>query len=129
MPSPDSRSSGAVGAIKREVGVVGVRRQSSKESVAHSSVLKSSSSTFLGKGIGASAESFGLSPALSKSNQLSQTSLSQPVMSFSGSQYNAKLHQQSLSQQKGIILMAYGCIVDIRIEYKCTRLSCASLVT
>lgn len=118
MPSPDSRSSGAVGAIKREVGVVGIRRQSSKESVAHSSVLKSSS-TFLGKGICASTESFGLSPALSKSNQLSQTSLSQPVMSnisvgrsFSGSQYNAKLHQQSLSQQKGIILMAYGCIVD-----------------
>ncbi|XXG51371.1 hypothetical protein AAC387_Pa02g5160 [Persea americana] len=107
VPSPDSRSSGAVGAIKREVGVVGVRRQSSKESVAHSSVLKSSSSTFLGKGICASTESFGLSPALSKSDQLSQTSLSQPVMSnisvgrsFSGSQYNAKLHQQSLSQQK-----------------------------
>lgn len=115
VPSPNSKSSGSVGAIRREVGAVGVQRQSSEDSVTHSSVPSNSSSTILGKGNLASTRSFGQSPALSKSNQFSQTSLSQPVMSdsstgrsFSGSQYNSKSYQLSLIHQKGIIFMSNG---------------------
>ncbi|XP_062087778.1 GBF-interacting protein 1-like isoform X2 [Humulus lupulus] len=102
VPSPDSRSSGSVGAIKREVGVVGVRRQSSdnsKQSVASSSLPNS----ILG-GEGAT-ESFQSFTTISKNDELSQThesimpsiSVSRSLLSHYG---NRQQHQQPVGHQK-----------------------------
>ncbi|KAF8401057.1 hypothetical protein HHK36_014360 [Tetracentron sinense] len=120
VPSPDSRSSSAVGAIKREVGVVGVRRQSSENSAKGSSVPSSSfSNPVLGKNISASTESSlpveqGRKSALvirppttfSKGDQLTQTTGPESVMSnmtvksFLSNQYSSKPHQQLVGHQK-----------------------------
>ncbi|KAK2406515.1 GBF-interacting protein [Trifolium repens] len=105
VPSPDSRSSGAVGAIRREVGVVGVRRQSAdlkpKQLFASNSIV--------GKD-GASADSFQSVGAIQKSEQLSQTAVSAvtepsfPGMSVSrpslNNQYNSRSHQQLVGHQR-----------------------------
>ncbi|XP_058108544.1 GBF-interacting protein 1-like [Magnolia sinica] len=96
VPSPDSRSSGAVGAIKREVGVVGVRRQSSEQPVTRSSVTSSSFSIpLLGKDISASTESFGQSPP--SQSVMADMSVTR---SFLGHQYHSKPHQQPTGHQK-----------------------------
>ncbi|KAE9584722.1 hypothetical protein Lal_00033355 [Lupinus albus] len=96
VPSPDSRASGVVGAIRREVGVVGVRRQSSDNKVKQSSVL---SNSHIGKA-GTLANSFQSVGVLSKTEQISQTNVNEP--SFSGisvgrpsvnNQYNNRPHQ------------------------------------
>lgn len=114
VPPPDSRSSGAVGAIKREVGVVGVRRLPSQDSITRLSIPSSTFSTLLGKEISASTKSFGQSATISKSDQFIPTSISQPVTSsmsgrsFSGNQYNSKPHQQPVGHQKGTIFIVYG---------------------
>ncbi|KAK4269095.1 hypothetical protein QN277_022298 [Acacia crassicarpa] len=74
VPSPDSRSSGAVGAIGREVGVVGVRRHSSDNSLKQSSVPSSSyANSIVGKDVS---------------------------RSFLNSQYNNRQHQQSVGHQR-----------------------------
>lgn len=104
VPSPDSRSSAAVGAIKREVGVVGVRRQSFDNS--KSSVPRSSFASPILGGEG-STESLRSFSTISKNDQLSQTSESVMTSmsvsrSFLGSQYNSRPHQQPVGQ-KGII--------------------------
>ncbi|XP_015865871.3 GBF-interacting protein 1-like isoform X2 [Ziziphus jujuba] len=101
VPSPDSRSSAAIGAIKREVGVVGVRRQSSDSK---SSIPSGSLSNSLLGGDG-STESFRSFNTVSKNDQLSQASESvmpgTPVSrSFLGSQYNSRQHQQPVGHQK-----------------------------
>lgn len=111
VPSPDSRSSGPVGAIKREVGVVGVRRQSSENSVKQSSVPSSSfSNSILGKD-GSSAESFRPLNAISRTDQLSQATTTDSVMPsmpvnrpLLNNQYSSRPHQlvghQKVSQHK-----------------------------
>ncbi|KAM5579508.1 hypothetical protein ABKV19_009337 [Rosa sericea] len=102
VPSPDSRPSASVGAIKREVGVVGVRKQSSDNS--KSAVPSSSfSNSLLGKED--SAESFRSFTGISKPDQLSQTSESvmpsMPVSrSFVSNQHNVRAHQQPVGHQK-----------------------------
>lgn len=104
VPSPDSRSSGSVGAIKREVGVVGVRRQSSDNS--KSSVPSSSFSNSLLGGQG-SAESLQSFTTIPKNDQVSQASESiMPSMSVSkpliSSHYSTRQqHQQLVGHQKG----------------------------
>lgn len=106
VPSPDSRPSASVGAIKREVGVVGVRKQSSD--LAKSSVPSSSfSNSLLGKE--GSTESYRSFTGISKTDQLSQTSESVmpsiPVSrSFISNQHNVRPHQQPVGHQKGILL-------------------------
>ncbi|XP_034900257.1 uncharacterized protein [Populus alba] len=93
VPSPDSRSSGVVGAIKREVGVVGGRRQSEN-------AIKdlSSSNSF--------SESFHPLTAISNTDQASQTAAiesmpSVPVnRSFLHNQYNSLPHQQTVGHPK-----------------------------
>ncbi|KAF8388757.1 hypothetical protein HHK36_025437 [Tetracentron sinense] len=108
VPSPDSRSSGVVGAIKREVGVVGVRRQSSENSSKHSSVpSRSFSNPLSGNNISTSTESFRPSTAISKSDQPSQTAAPESVISsmpvsrsFLSNQYSSKPHQQLMGHQK-----------------------------
>ncbi|XP_028752176.1 uncharacterized protein LOC114711913 isoform X2 [Neltuma alba] len=74
VPSPDSRASGAVGAIGREVGVVGVRRHSSDNSLKQSSV-----------------------PSSSFANSLVGKDVSR---SFLNNQYNNRQHQQSVGHQR-----------------------------
>ncbi|XP_043704506.1 GBF-interacting protein 1-like isoform X2 [Telopea speciosissima] len=101
VPSPDSRSSVAVGAIRREVGVVGVRTQPSENSVKQSSGTSSSfSSPLLEKDLPASAESF-------QPSAVSQSSASESVVSsmavgrsFLSNQYHSKPYQQVVGHQK-----------------------------
>lgn len=112
VPSPNSRSSGVVGAIKREVGVVGVaQRQSSDNKAKQSFVPSSSNSNSLTGKDGTSANSFQSIGVISKREQLSQTNVTEP--SFPGipvgrptfnNQYNSRPHQQLAGHQRGISL-------------------------
>nr|XP_029123791.1 uncharacterized protein LOC105056461 isoform X3 [Elaeis guineensis] len=107
VPSPDSRSAGTVGAIRREVGVVGVRRQSSDRPVIKSSFLNSSASVSLLKDNASSTAFSGSSVPTSKSNQFTQSSSLEPIMpsmsitrSISSGQSNGKLHHLPAGHQK-----------------------------
>jgi len=114
VPSPAAKSAGTVGAIRREVGVVGVRKQPSNHPASSSSVPNSSSSVpLLGKDVSASSQSCGQTVGTSKSGQLNQPTASEPTvpsMATSGpssaSQYNTK-HQQPMGHQKGSIVTEY----------------------
>ncbi|PON47065.1 GBF-interacting protein [Parasponia andersonii] len=103
VPSPDSRSSGSVGAIKREVGVVGVRRQSSDDSKPSVPGSSLPNSILGGEGTTESFQSF---TSISKSDELSQTHESViPNMSvsrslLSGHYGNRQQHQQPAGHQK-----------------------------
>ncbi|XVE51887.1 hypothetical protein DITRI_Ditri02bG0077000 [Diplodiscus trichospermus] len=106
VPSPDSRSSGAVGAIRREVGVVGVRRQPSENAVKDSWGTSGSLSNSL-VGRDTSSEAFRTFSAVSKADQLSHTSATESVMpGISGSRssvsnhYGTRQHQQVSGHQK-----------------------------
>ncbi|XVF86867.1 hypothetical protein PTKIN_Ptkin18bG0076100 [Pterospermum kingtungense] len=106
VPSPDSRSSSAVGAIKREVGVVGVRRQPSENAVKDSS--RTSGSSFNSIAVrDASSESFRPFPKISRADQPRHTSSTESVMpgisgsrSFVSNQYGTRQHQQVSGHQK-----------------------------
>ncbi|XP_044486629.1 GBF-interacting protein 1-like isoform X3 [Mangifera indica] len=106
VPSPDSRSSAAVGAIKREVGVVGGGRQSSENAAKDSSATSSSfSNSLLGRDN--SSESFQPFLAISKADQLKQGIASGSGMSsipvsraLFTNHYTGKSHQQAVGHQK-----------------------------
>ncbi|KAK4785631.1 hypothetical protein SAY86_002320 [Trapa natans] len=107
VPSPDSRASSAVGAIKREVGVVGVRRISSEDSLKRSSTSAVSSNPQLREY--SPSESFRSLSAISKTDHLSQPAVTQSLGStmsgnrtVSSSQYGGKQNQQTMGHQKGI---------------------------
>ncbi|CAI0419451.1 unnamed protein product [Linum tenue] len=96
VPSPDARPTAAVGAIKREVGVVGGRRQnigSPIKDLSADSSLSEPFQPFLG---------------ISKNDQVShQANASEAVASgvsvsrsFLGGQYNSRPHQQAAGHQK-----------------------------
>ncbi|KAK8465028.1 hypothetical protein PHAVU_010G132600 [Phaseolus vulgaris] len=104
VPSPDSRSSSVVGAIRREVGVVGVRRQPSDNKVKQS--FAPSSSYVAGKD-GTSADSFQPVGAVLKTEQFSQTKVTEPSLSgvpvsrpSVNNQYNGRPHQQLVGHQR-----------------------------
>ncbi|XWS20093.1 hypothetical protein CRYUN_Cryun31cG0071500 [Craigia yunnanensis] len=106
VPSPDSRSSGAVKAIKREVGVVGVHRQPSENAVKDSSGTSGSLSNSL-VGRDTSSEAFRPFPAISRADQLSNTSAIESVMPgtsgsrpFLSNQHGTGQHQQVSGHQK-----------------------------
>lgn len=107
VPSPDSRSSGTVGAIKREVGVVGVRRQHSDNSAKMSTALSNSfSNSLLGKD--GSTEASRPLNAISRTDHLNQTAATDSVISsmsgsrsFLSNQYGGRLHQPPVGHQKG----------------------------
>ncbi|CAN0877986.1 GBF-interacting protein 1-like [Linum grandiflorum] len=101
VPSPDSRPSAPVGAIKREVGVVGGRRQTSGIPMIN---LSASSST-LGKD-SSLTETFQPFLAISKNEQASQANATDSSVSgipvskpFLGNQFN-RTHQQATGHQK-----------------------------
>ncbi|KAK3013121.1 hypothetical protein RJ639_010122 [Escallonia herrerae] len=102
VPSLDSRAAANVGAIKREVGVVGVRRQSSENSTKISSAQTSSlSNSQLGRD-GSSREFRSLNTT-PKSDPPSQTTVPESTMttrSFLNNQYGTRTHQQLLGHQK-----------------------------
>lgn len=119
VPSPDSRAFSAVGAIKREVGVVGVRRISSEDSVKRSSSTAVSSNPPLREY--SPSDSYRSFSAISKTDQLSQTAVSQSLGStISGSrsvlssQFGGRPNQQAMGHQKG---MTYcWCNFDMHIS-------------
>ncbi|TYG49006.1 hypothetical protein ES288_D10G059900v1 [Gossypium darwinii] len=108
VPSPDSRSSGAVGAIKREVGVVGVRRHPPEDASKDSSGSSTLSNSLVGKD--ASSEAFQPFPSISRAEREvrdNHTSASESAMSgISGSRsfvsnpYGSSQHQHVLVHQK-----------------------------
>ncbi|MBA0840379.1 hypothetical protein Goarm_002963, partial [Gossypium armourianum] len=108
VPSPDSRSSGAVGAIKREVGVVGVRRHPPEDASKDSSGSSTLSNSLVGKD--ASSEAFQPFPSISRAEREvrdNHTSASESAMSgISGSRsfvsnpYGSRQHQHVLVHQK-----------------------------
>ncbi|XP_022715231.1 uncharacterized protein LOC111274677 isoform X3 [Durio zibethinus] len=106
VPSPDSRSSGVVGAIKREVGVVGVRRQLSENTIKDShGTTGSLSNTHVGRDT--SSEAFRPFPGISRADQLSHISAAESVVpeisgsrSFVSNQYGSRQYQQVLGHQK-----------------------------
>ena len=107
VPSPDTRSSDAVGAIKREVGVVGVRHQPSENAVKDSFGKSGSLSNSLIRRE-TSSEAFRPFPTISRADQLSRTSATESVMpgisgsrSFVSNQYGTRQNQQVLGNQKG----------------------------
>lgn len=103
VPSLDSRPSPTVGAV-------GVRRQSSENSVKQSSLPSSSfSNTTLGSSNAPSTETFRSFPSHSKSNQLGQTSAAESVVPnvssegralLGNNQYGSRMHQQNVGHQK-----------------------------
>ncbi|XP_010917133.1 uncharacterized protein [Elaeis guineensis] len=103
VPS-DSRSAGTIGTIRREVGAVGVQKQSSNYRTTHSSVSHSFISV-----PSLPTKSSIQSAAVSKSNQLIQTPPSEHVLSstsfsrsFSASQHHSRLYQQPAGHQKAM---------------------------
>ncbi|KAK3220370.1 hypothetical protein Dsin_014340 [Dipteronia sinensis] len=106
VPSPDSRSSAAVGAIKREVGVVGGGRLSTDSAGKDPSAPSGSFSTSL-VGRDNSSESFRPFLAISKNDQVSQTAATESGMpgipvsrALLSNQYTSRSHQQSVGHQK-----------------------------
>ncbi|XP_052182390.1 GBF-interacting protein 1-like isoform X3 [Diospyros lotus] len=105
VPSPDTRSAANIGAIKRELGAVGVRRQSSETSGKPLPAQNSSlSKSHLGKDASSSRESV---RASTRNDQPYQTTLTESVVpstsisrSFLSNQYNSRPHQQIVGHQK-----------------------------
>ncbi|KAI4329141.1 hypothetical protein L6164_021437 [Bauhinia variegata] len=106
VPSPDSRSSGVVGAIRREVGVVGVRRHASDNSFKQSSVPSTYANSLVAKD-GSPRDSFQSLGTGSKTDQLSQTNVTEPSLPgmpvsrpFLNNQHNSRSHQQLVGNQR-----------------------------
>lgn len=116
VPSPDSRASSAVGAIKREVGVVGGGRQCSDNAVKDSTAPCSSfSNSILGRD---NSDSFRPFPSISKADQITQIAATDSGVAgmpanraLFTNQYTGRSHQQSVGHQKGNLVMKY--------EYPC----------
>lgn len=109
VPSPDSRSSAAVGAIKREVGAVGVRRQLKDSSINQSSGPSVSLTNSVAERDGSSSDSFQPLSSISKGEQLSQ--ITESVItglvgsrSTLNSQHSSRQHQPTMGHQKGILV-------------------------
>lgn len=108
VPSPASRSAITVGAIRREVGAVGVRKQSSDGQLTNSSVSNNSHPVGLGGEITlASADSPRYGATNIKSSQVNQVPISDTVTPtttnrrFASVQNNSK-HLQSFNHQRAM---------------------------
>ncbi|XP_020276851.1 LOW QUALITY PROTEIN: uncharacterized protein LOC109851226 [Asparagus officinalis] len=106
VPSPASRSAGTVGAIRREVGVVGLRKQSSNHA-ANLAVSNSFSVPLLAKDVSSLPESPRQSVVTSKSSQLNQAASDRAMpnpanRSPLGNQHSSKMHQQPTGHQKAM---------------------------
>lgn len=107
VPSPDSRPAANIGAIKREVGAVGVRRLPTESSAKGSSTQSNSfPNSHLGRD-GPSRDSFRSSASMSKSSHATQTPVSESTprsisvnRSLVSNQHVNRQHQ-SAGHQKG----------------------------
>ena len=112
VPSPDSRSSAAVGAIKREVGVVGVRRQLKDISIDQSSGPSLSLTNSVTGRDCSSTDSFQPLGSISKGEHLSQMNES-VIPGLAGSrstlnnQHSSRQHQPTMGHQKGIVACSF----------------------
>ncbi|KAJ9568542.1 hypothetical protein OSB04_004508 [Centaurea solstitialis] len=105
IPSLASRPAANVGAIKREVGAVGVRRHTSENATKVSSVQGGSASNSQSGRDGSSREQFRSFSGVSKSDQPSQSNSSESVATVSAgrsfnNQYSGRPHQQLMTHQK-----------------------------
>ncbi|GAB4842608.1 hypothetical protein Ancab_012583 [Ancistrocladus abbreviatus] len=108
VPSLDSRSPAAIGAIKRDVGVVGVRRQSLENTFKQSSRPSSSNSNAV---LGSSSGMEGFRPiaSASKNDQLGHVTVSDSLIlgsssrTFLSNHHGGKPHQQPIGHQKGTL--------------------------
>lgn len=108
VPSPDSRSSAAVGAIKREVGAVGVRRQL-KDSMNQSPGPSVPLTNSVAGRDDSSTDSFRPVISISKGehhSQITESVIPGPVGSRStlNNQHSSRQHQPTMGHQKGILL-------------------------
>lgn len=111
VPSPESQFSSVVGAIKREFGVVGVRKQPSANTPKNPTVISLNSS--LRKDVTVSAQ---LKPLLqqNKSNQVSQPTVAESVISsgtVSSRSYSGKAYQPVAGHQKGMTLISFSIVI------------------
>ncbi|XP_008784271.2 GBF-interacting protein 1-like [Phoenix dactylifera] len=114
VPSPSSRSAGTVGAIQREIGAVGVRKQSSNHPTSHSSVSSGSFSVPLsGKDTSLLAKSSIQSAAVSKNNQFIQTPSSEPILSSTSFSRSFSVGQHHSRQPVG-----HGKAMQSNMEWK-----------
>ncbi|XP_020584644.1 uncharacterized protein LOC110027516 isoform X2 [Phalaenopsis equestris] len=108
VPSPASRSAGSIGAIRREVGAVGIKKQSSNVQPTNSTVSNNSHSVNLGgKGITSTAESLRDSATNAKSNQLNRVPISdtfRPPTSNRRSAQNNSKQLQTFNHQRAMQL-------------------------
>lgn len=109
VPSPNSRPAANVGAIRREVGVVGSRRQSSENTAKSSSPQSSSLSTTQSGRDGHSRDSARQFNATPKSDQIKQNTTTESAVtgpsanrSFSSNAYGSRPHQP-MGHQKGMM--------------------------
>lgn len=102
VPSPNSRPAANVGAIRREVGVVGSRRQSSENSAKSSSTQSTSLSNTQSGRDGHSRESARPKTDQMKQNTTSESAVPGPAVSrsFSNNAYGSRSHQP-MGHQKG----------------------------
>ncbi|XP_039033934.1 uncharacterized protein LOC120169937 isoform X2 [Hibiscus syriacus] len=108
VPSPDSRSSGAVGAIKREVGVVGVRHPPPEDAGKDSSGRNALPNSLVGRD--SSSEAFQPFPAISRADRevrdSPRSAAESAISGISGSRsfvsnpFGSRQHQQVLVHQK-----------------------------
>lgn len=104
VPSPNSRPAANVGAIRREVGVVGSRRQSSENSAKSSSTQSTSLSNTQSGRDGHSRESARPKTDQIKQNTTSESAVPGPAASrsFSNNAYGSRSHQP-MGHQKGMM--------------------------
>ncbi|CAO2840259.1 unnamed protein product [Amaranthus hypochondriacus] len=105
VPSPDSRSPAAISVIRREVGVVGSRRQSSDSNSKQSLQQGSINNLHLSKP--SKTESFQQTCVVSRNDLTPATAVESAVVSSTGSRssthFGTRMHQQSLTHQKGAL--------------------------
>lgn len=113
VPTPESRSNSTVGAIKREVGVVGGRKKPGENSGRHASSPEVTSSNLISGRDGSSQEESNRFHArFSETSQpeSSVLSVSTSKSSFSN-QHGGKLNQQVVGHQKGKELICHCCVL------------------
>lgn len=106
VPSPDSRSSSAIGAIRCEVGIVGSPRQSS-ESTSKLSFQQRTSNLHSAVGSLSGKESSWSMDTVSQIDQVHIAVAESAVMSSTGGRvgnhFSSRLHQQTAGHQKGFL--------------------------
>jgi len=122
VPSPDSRSSVAIGAVRRDVGVVGGRQHSSdstskqlfKQNISNSKSVSGSSSN---------TESFQAINTGSANDKSHSTVMGSVMISSAGTrlvnQFSGRSHQQPVGHHRGMLLFCfyYSSVIPQKITW------------